>query len=114
MIPNENLPISKLKENISKRRNNSCIHFLTKKYDIDPNKKNIEINDNNDLNKICSICRNTFHSMFNRDRHINTIHYKLNLKKCKIFSKSFQDIQKHIKACPPKKLKKLKELSIIH
>lgn len=107
MLPNEIPPINELKEDIiSIPINNSRVRFAKKSDDgVCRNKKIFEVIDKSVLNKICYICGETFYSKFNRDRHIDIIHFKSKLIQCNICHESYQDIEKYMKTCPSRKIK---------
>ena len=54
---------------------------------------------------MCYICRETFYSKFNRDRHIDIMHFKSKLTQCNICNESYQGIEKHMKTCTCRKIK---------
>ena len=49
--------------------------------------------------KICSYCGKKFYSKFNKDRHEDDIHLKVNLRGCPICHRLYNDIEKHIEKC---------------
>ena len=71
---------------------NSSIYFITENFK-DKNIKEF------DSEKICKFCGNKFFSKYNRDRHIDSIHLKLNYKECAICHLKFYSINNHIKKC---------------
>ena len=56
-----------------------------------------------EYNKICYICGSSFFSEFNRDRHIDRVHFKSNLEECPNWHKKFQNIIIYIITCNKKK-----------
>ena len=80
---------SKNQENNNNQNNeiiNSKINFITNHCE-----DKFQIENNNE--KVCEYCKSSFFSKFNKDRHFNTIHLKVNINQNLISNKNNKNIQ---------------------
>lgn len=99
----ENDSINKEKKNsINISSSNSNIFFFSNTNVIMPKADFENKKSSYESDKICYICGSSFASEFNRDRHIDNIHFKLNLKECPNCKKKYKNINVHIKTCNKK------------
>lgn len=92
---------NKINMNIS--ANNSNIFFVSNINEIVPRDESIDKKSPCKFDKTCHICGSNFFSKFAKDRHIDNIHLKKNLKECSNCNKKFQNIDNHIKTCNKKR-----------
>lgn len=95
-------PTDKNKNYINISVNNPNIFFFTNIHEKISRTEPVDKKSPYKSNKTCYICGSNFFSKFSRDRHIDNVHLKKNLKKCPNCNKKFQNIEIHNKTCNKK------------